>query len=569
MIFEKLKSMDLKLKTLSQSCCLIKPIVLGAVVIYLTACQPNPTMPASAAWMKAAFPQKYSSESNIDKSASQFDQNTHWWQQFHDPQLTALIEKAAKQNFDVDLALQRVNLARSGAASAGADLEPTLYLNGGRNTDSTGYSNAVKSGDLLPDKRISQAGLNFNWDFDIFGAARAGKAAALKDVKASIWGVYGAQLLASQETASQYFLYQSLLQRKKLMLQLIASQQDSLNAEIKRQQVGLSNEIQTDQAEISLANYQAALRQIDNALENAHHQIALLTVTPLEQLKITPNPDILSQPVLSENIPTGLPVDLLTRRPDIRAAELQLASESDRLVQAERNRLPKTVASLVWGGQDLAFTPASPVPLTPVYFLNTALSFALPLYDARIKAAITGQTVKEKTALIQYNKTVFNALTQVENGLSARKQEQKRLVDLNNIVLKYQNAYTHTQRLFDQGLTNRVQLQNANRGLISAEMNVLDVQVSQANATIGLYTALGGSWLPRADQSFSDTLFKDQSHSPLLQPNGKDDQADDPNAHAHQNWFKNLWSSNTKPASNSNQIHTDVIGGKPINTGAN
>ncbi|MDE2419910.1 MAG: efflux transporter outer membrane subunit [Gammaproteobacteria bacterium] len=552
----------------------VKLIVIGVASIYLTACQVNPPTPAADEWTKAAFPQKYSSDvadtASIDHAVSpQFDQNTPWWQQFHDPQLTALIEKTAKQNFDVDLALERVNLARSGAASASADLLPTLYLNGGRNTDSTGYSKAVKTGDLLPDKRISQAGLNFNWDFDIFGAGRAGKAAALKEVDASIWGVYGAQLVASQETASQYFLYQSLLVRKELMTNLIASQQDTLDAEAKRQQVGLSNEIQMDQVEINLANYNASLRQIDNALDNAHHQIALLTVTPIEQLKITPNPEILNQPVLFENIPTGLPIDLLTRRPDIRVAELQLASESDRLVQAERNRLPKTVASLVWGGQDLAFTPSSPVPLTPVYFLNTALSFALPLYDARIKAAIVGQTVKEKTALIQYNKTVFNALTQVENSISVRKQGQKRIDDLKNVALKYQNAYTHTQRLFDQGLTNRVRLQEANRGQIVAQMSLLDVQLSQADATIGLYTALGGSWLPRADQSFSDTLFKAKSHSPLLQPSEKKSQD-------KENWFSRLFSSQVSshakqvPASQSlsNQENTDVIGVKPVHSGA-
>jgi NodT family efflux transporter outer membrane factor (OMF) lipoprotein len=549
----------------NQSNSWVKPAAMGAMTIcLLTACQINPTMPASAEWMKAAFPQKYSSDSADVSVSPQFDQNTPWWHQFNDPQLTALIEKTAKQNFDVDLALERVNLARSGAASAGADLQPTVSFNGGRTSDSTGYSKAVKAGDLLPDKRVSQAGLNFNWDFDIFGAGRAGKAAALKEVNASIWGAYGAQLVASQETASQYFLYQSLLVRKKLMIALIASQQDSLDAETKRQQVGLSNEIQMDQVEINLANYNASLRQIENALDNAHHQIALLTVTPIEQLKITPNPEILNQPVLFENIPTGLPIDLLTRRPDIRVAELQLASESDRLVQAERNRFPKTVASLIWGGQDLAFTPSSPVPLTPVYFLNTALSFALPLYDARIKAAIVGQTVKEKTALIQYNKTVFNALTQVENSISVRKQGQKRIDDLKNVALKYKNAYTHTQRLFDQGLTNRVRLQEANRGEIVAQMSLLDVQVSQADATIGLYTALGGSWLPRSDQPFADTVFKDKAHSPLLQPNEK--QADD-----HKNWLERLFTSNAKPAPStlSNKATTDVIGEKPINTGAN
>jgi outer membrane protein TolC len=283
-------------------------------------------------------------------------------------------------------------------------------------------------------------------------------------------------------------------------------------------------------------------------------------------LKITPNPDILNQPVLFDNIPTGLPIDLLTRRPDIRVAELQLASESDRLVQAERNRFPKTVASLIWGAQDLGFTPASPIALTPVYFLNTALSFALPLYDARIKAAIVGQTVKEKIALIQYNKTVFNALTQVENGISVRKQGQKRIDDLKNVSLKYQNAYTHTQRLFDQGLTNRVRLQESNRGQIVAQMSLLDVQVSQADATIGLYTALGGSWLSRSDQSFSDVLFKDKSHSPLLQPNEK-------KSEDQKSWFNKLFTFSAKPTpaspSISNKATTDVIGEKPINTGAN
>lgn len=483
----------------------------------LSACQVNPPVPASSSWLKANFPERYSTQGDHPLSA-QFDQNTPWWQQFHDPQLTALIERAAQHNFDVDLALSRVDLARAGARSAGAALGPTLSLSGGQSNSSTGYSTAVKTGDLLPDKRLTQVGLNANWDFDIFGATRAGKLAAAQDVRAGIWGVYGAQLMISQETAAQYFLYQSLLARKALLTALITSQQDSLLAAQKRRAAGISGEIELDQFEINLANVQATLREIDAALLTTHHQIALLTVTPIEQLSITANPALFDQAVLTQAIPTGLPVDLLARRPDIRAAEYQLAAESARLVQAERNRLPKTVASLVWGAQDLVFSPASPIALTPVAFLNTALSFALPLYDPRVKAAIEGQNAKEKSALIQYHQTVFKALTQVENSMSARQQQQQRYADLNTIVAKYQNAYQQTQRMYDVGLANRIKLQEANRGQLVAKLNRIDAELSQANAMIGLYTALGGSWSPRADQGFPADQLHEQPRSPLRQP---------------------------------------------------
>ena len=491
---------------------------LCLITASLTACQVNPPMPESGTWLKSAFPERYAQPNSGDVSA-QFDQNTPWWQQFHDPQLTALIERAAQHNFDVDLALERVNLARAGARSAGATLAPTISFSGGQNNSSTGYSNAVKAGDLIPDKRVTQAGLNVNWDIDIFGATRAGKLAATHDVRAGIWGVYGAQLLVSQETASQYFLYQSLVQRKKLLEALIASQQDSLVAARKRREVGLSGEIETDVFEINVSNVSASLREIDAALQTTHHQIALLTVTPIEQLKITPNPTLFDQAVLTQKIPTGLPIDLLTRRPDIRAAELQLAAESARLMQSERNRFPKTVASLIWGAQDLVFSPAPPIPLNPVAFLNTALSFALPLYDPRFKAAIEGQTAKERTALIQYHKTVFNALNQVENSLTARQQQQQRYADLDSIAQKYQNVYQHSQRMLDVGLTNRIKLQEANRDQLIAQLNRMDAEIAQANAMIGLYTALGGSWSPRADQAFPNQILQDKPNSPLLQPN--------------------------------------------------
>ena len=495
-------------------------VALCLIGAALSACQVNPPMPGSSAWLKANFPERYAENGDPAHGgvSAQFDQNTPWWQQFHDAQLTALVERAAQHNFDVDLALERVNLARAGARSAGANLGPTLSLSGGQNDSSARYSEAVKAGDLLPDKRVTQVGLNASWDFDIFGATRAGKLAAEKDVRAGIWGVYGAQLIVSQETASQYFLYQSLLARKALFEALITSQQDSLAAARKRREAGVSGEIEIDQFEINLANVQASLREIDAALQTTHHQIALLTVTPIDQLKITANPALFDQTILTQKIPTGLPVDLLTRRPDIRAAEYQLAAESARLVQSERNRLPKTVASLVWGAQDLVFSPASPLALTPVAFLNTALSFALPLYDPRIKAAIEGQSAKEKTALIQYHKTVFNALTQVENSLTARQQQQQRYADLNTITQKYQNAYQHTQRMFDAGLTNRIKLQEANRGQLVAQLNLIDAEIAQANAMIGLYTALGGSWSPRADQGFPASQLQDKTNSPLLQP---------------------------------------------------
>ena len=412
------------------------------------------------------------------------------WRGFGDPALESLIVQARSANLDVRIAQQRVRQARAGSIAAASRLMPTVSLTGSLADQRTGLPSEFKR--TSPDVQAKRGALDLGWELDIFGAARAAAEAAELDALAADAGVEVAQWLATTEVARQYLVWQGARLRLQQLQTLLQALKESERLTRNREAAGLASRLDVSRAEAETQTLAAQLPPLQTLVEVTLSQIKVLVgVSPGAELKaLNPQADaaLPQVPLLAP----GQPVELLQRRPDLRVAERQLMAESARLRESQADQWPRIVLGYALGQQDLRVNGLN---LSPVRYSNVALAFTAPAFNAgRLRAAVERQSARERAAVLQYERAVLGALQDVENSLVALHQEGARSAQLASVVDSRRQGLGHARSLFREGQIDRLQLLDAERGLIAAELAAIDSHTQRALGAVQLVKALGGGW---------------------------------------------------------------------------
>jgi outer membrane protein TolC len=173
-------------------------------------------------------------------------------------------------------------------------------------------------------------------------------------------------------------------------------------------------------------------------------------------------------------------------------AEQQLRAETARLRESQAERWPRLFLAAVLGQQDLRLNGLG---LAPARYSNVALAFTAPLFNAgRLRAAVERQSARERAATLQYERAVLAALQDVENSLVALAREHERSARLEAAVESRREGLRHAQALHQEGEIGLLQLLDAQRGLIAAELAATDSHTQRALSAVQLVQALGGGW---------------------------------------------------------------------------
>lgn len=422
------------------------------------------------------------------------------WRGFGDPVLEALITRARSANLDVRIAQQRVRQARAGSTAAASRLLPTVAVTGSVSDQRTGLPDEVKRGS--PDTRAIRGAIDLGWELDVFGAARAAADAAELDALAADAGVAVAQWLASTEVARQYIVWQSTRQRLQQLQALLEAQQATERLTRSRQAGGLASRFDVARAAGEVQSLAAQLPPLRTLLAVTEAQISvLLGASPTQALSVLnarAEPTLPQVPLLS----AGQPIELLQRRPDLRVARQQLLAEAARLRESQADLWPRFFLAAVLGRQDLRLNL---LDLSPVRYSNVALAFAAPIFNAgRLQAAVERQSARERAATLQYERAVLGALQDVENSLASLAQERIRGEALAAAVDSRREGLRHAETLHREGQIDLLQLLDAQRGLIAAELAATDSHTLRALGAVQLVKALGGGWYP-ADAALTET----------------------------------------------------------------
>jgi outer membrane protein TolC len=188
----------------------------------------------------------------------------------------------------------------------------------------------------------------------------------------------------------------------------------------------------------------------------------------------------------------GQPIELLQRRPDLQVARQQLLAEAARLRESQADLWPKFFLAAVLGKEGLRLNG---VGFSPASYSNIALAFSAPLFDAgRLRAAVQMQSARERSATLQYERAVLGALQDVEDSLVALAQERQRAASLSAAVDARREGLRLAQSLQREGQIDLLQLLDAQRGLIAAELALTDSQTHMALSAVQLVKSLGGGW---------------------------------------------------------------------------
>jgi NodT family efflux transporter outer membrane factor (OMF) lipoprotein len=437
-----------------------------------------------------------------------------WWKQFEDPFLNQLIEEAYQANFDFRIALEQILAARAQYKIKSSLLWPEIDLNAmairSRNSQSV-FGNTTTDTDISalgassvggatssfgsfgpPVQNFFQIGFDAIWELDIFGKFRRSKKAAHEDWEASRDIAQNVLITALSEVARDYVAICALQKKIELVQQKIALAEQQLVLTIELFEAGLSSEIQVANIAATLEQDRAELPILQTSLDQTIYALAVLLGRQPESL-IAEFEEVRPIPSGIDRVPLGLPSDLLRRRPDIRAAERQLAAATDRIGAAVADLFPHislTGDSYGYASQKLNkwFKPKS-------RFWSIGPTINWDLIDfGRTRGFIDVAKSEQRQALLNYEKTVVTSLQDVEGALVAYFEEQKRQDFIFQQVEVDRRSLELVQDLFKSGLSSELEVLQAQVTLVDAEITLVDSTQSLTSDLIAIYKALGGDW---------------------------------------------------------------------------
>ncbi len=424
----------------------------------------------------------------------------NWRTYFNDPILSGLIDTALVNNHDLNIAIQKIEIARAGVTNAKASLIPQVSAgtNGGirrfgRYTmDGAGnISTEMTPGRIvpinLPDIFI---GFQASWEIDLWKKLKSKQKSAINQFLASAEGVKVVTASLVSDIATSYYELLALDHELEIIQQTIERQKDALEVIKLKKETGRTNELAVQQFQAQLLNTQAIEKELLQQITEFENRINFLLgrfPQKVERFKETLLADIPSQ------IKTGLPSQLLENRPDIREAELLLEASKFDLKSAKAAFLPNM--NLVAGLGFQAFKPEF-LFLAPASITYQALGGLMtPLINRNaLKANFSYAKASQLSAMHHYQKSILVGYTEVMNQLSA-------LENLKNlhVLKKEQNSVLNksvemSTELFSTGRASYLEVLLAQQNSLQAKFELISVNKRQHIAAVNLYKALGGGW---------------------------------------------------------------------------
>jgi len=462
-----------------------KPTFLfGAVILWLGfGCAVGPRYERPQISVPQAF-----SEGKAEGPAS-FER---WWTGFRDPVLDSLVQRAVEGNLDVKIAAARIREARAARGIAISAALPQVAASGGysRSKQLVARADGVAVVEGSSPRNVFQAGFDASWEIDVFGGVRRDAEAALAQVQAAEEARQDLLVTLVADVTRNYIELRGTDRQIEILDETVEAQKESLALTQARFDSGLGSELDVSRAE-GLVEATAAQRP---ALEVLRRQSALrigvlLGVPPEVLLAELGAPGAL--PPAPPQIPEVLPSELLSRRPDLRRRERELAAATARIGVATADLFPRfnILGSFGRSSNDLGSLNASS------QFWSGGLFFQWPIFaGGRIRANIRVQEARQEQALLQYEQGVLIALEEVENALSAHGQELRRQDWLRASVAANRRALELATERYTGGLESFLAVLDAQRSVYAAEDQLVQSERNVAIALIAVYKALGGGW---------------------------------------------------------------------------
>lgn len=438
-------------------------------------------------------PQSVAAERSLPAGAAAWPRDA-WWQDYGDPQLTALIEEGLKASPDVATAAARYRRAAGLTQQAGAARLPSLDLKGRLGLDrqslNMGYPDEFKQ--ILPRgwNDTGQIAASFNFDLDLWGKNRAALAAATSDQNAAALDLRQAELLLTTGIASAYVDLARLGAERDLRQAELTLRDNSRKLVSDRVTQGLDMRGSLASAEAQTASARAAVTEIDQAIDVRRHQIAALVGAGPDRGLDLAAPALPALP--GRGVPAGATTDLVGRRPDVVAARERVEAAANRIKVARADFYPAVSLTALVGFQSLGL---SNLIAGDSVFGQTGPAVTLPVFHGgALAGAYKGARAQYDEAVAAYDKTVLAAYQDAADAVTAQRAIVRRLVDARAALAASNEAYVIARRRYEGGLSNYLDVLVVEDRLIQARTAVIELEAAARSADVALVRALGGGF---------------------------------------------------------------------------
>ncbi|MFT4093229.1 MAG: efflux transporter outer membrane subunit [Niabella sp.] len=424
----------------------------------------------------------------------------HWRDFFTDKHLADLIDTALKNNQELNITLQEIEIARNEARAKKGALLPGVELKGGAGVDKVGRYTSQGAGDasteITPGKEMPDPLGDFNiaayahWEVDIWNKLHNAQQAAITRYLATVEGKNFVLTNLIAEVANAYYELLALDNKLAIVKQNVALQKNALEIVKVQKQAARANELAVQKFQAELQNSQSLEYGIQQDIKETQNRINLLLGRYPKEISRS------SESFFTEKLAavhTGIPSQLLANRPDIKQAELELAASKLDVKVARKEFYPSfDIAAAI--GFD-AFKPSYLVKLPESLLYSLAGDLAGPLINRNaIKAAYNSANARQLQAIYNYEKSILSAYLEVANQLSNISNLQK------SYELKQQQVDALTQSvavsndLYKAARADYLEVLMTQRDALEAKLELTEARKQQFSAVVNMYKDLGGGW---------------------------------------------------------------------------
>jgi multidrug efflux system outer membrane protein len=416
-----------------------------------------------------------------------------WWEVFKDPDLQQLIKTALQQNYDLRDAVARVEEARANLGITRSDQFPQVSASG-----DVQFTRLSRDGAFpLPASFVSsqnrnwgEASLNLlSFEVDLWGRLRRATEAARANLLTADENRKAVVTTLVSDVATQYFTLRELDYELEISTRTLETRRESLQLTQLRQGGGVATRLDLRQAEQLVDTAAETIPTLQQQIEQTENQVSLL---------LGKNPgEVIRQGKFNEElfppeVPAGLPSALLERRPEIREAEQNLIAANANIGVAKAAYFPQLSLSGMLGGQSSQLSSLFSGPHSAWSFVPQV---SQPIFTAgRLRSNVRLAQAERDSALIQYQKTIQTAFTEVSNALIAHQRVRESRVQQEALVVALQDRKQLAYARYVGGVDTQLNALDADRDLLTAELDLRQIRLNEILSVVQLYKALGGGW---------------------------------------------------------------------------
>ncbi|WP_028536067.1 efflux transporter outer membrane subunit [Paludibacterium yongneupense] len=414
-----------------------------------------------------------------------------WWRTFDDPVLDRMIATALEYNQDLAAAAARVDEAQAALHGARASLLPRvdagLSYDKGRSSAFTTRPGAAQV------TQIDSAGAALSWEIDLWGKLRRRRESAQASLAANRYAYDGARLSLAARVGQTYFQLLALDAQSTVAAATLSSRLESLTLREARFRGGLTSALDWHQARAQADEARVAVSLLRQSIETTEHALAVLIGASPRSMMLEPlRGKALIDQDLPLVLPSGLPSELLDRRPDLAQAEQQLIAANAQIGAARAAFFPSISLTGALGTQSTALANLFTGPARTWSFGADVLA---PLIDFGATASnVDVVDARQRQALAGYRYAVQNAFRETLDALTAQQAMAERELAQHDRLRAAQAALQLSRLRYDNGYSAYLEVLDAERDAFQAELDLVQARLDRLDTAINLFKALGGGW---------------------------------------------------------------------------